>query len=300
MMDKVTILLVPFALLFYSCSSGSRELDVPNSEHLYMNAIAPHSSLHLEVETGVTLPIIGGDAKQERKIELTALHNNEPVVEKRTSSGFVLQLDRRLDVGDKIRLTATSEKLPPVYAEAQVLEAPKLYGATGEWITSEEGMRRVQVQLSIEPTKEVAYYRVIVRSDWYSESIGMPVPELKEREIITFGNPLFPQPKDQLFNEASNAPFALISTQNQSDLIFSYYDVKIENSSEAPFQIDWKYTAQVELQRISKDYYLYLLTCMESDNNNAFENPIKVHSNVRGGFGIFEIYSPAITTLSIQ
>lgn len=283
-----------------SCIKGSRELDVPTSEHLYINAVASVSSTEIKIEAGVTQPIIGEKSKKESNIELSVLWNNDPVNVRNTGTDFIIDLNRQLNTSDKLTITATSENLSSVYAEAQVLEAPKLYSATGEWISSEEGVGRVQVKLSIEPTNEIAYYRVIVRSDWLAKSLGLQSVELAEREIITLGNPLFPQPKDQLFSETSNSPFALISVQNQSELIFSYYDVKIESTPDAPFPIDWEYTAQVELQRISKDYYLYLLTCMESENNNAFENPIKVHSNVSGGFGIFEIYSPAIINIPMQ
>lgn len=287
-------------LLFTSCINGSREIDVPKSEHLYINAIASTSSTEVKVEADFTQPIIGESKAMERKIVLNAFCNNDPVKVKYIGTDFILELNRGLKAGDKLTLSATSENLSAVSAECEVLDAPKVLNATGEWIISENGDDKVQVKLQIEPSDEIRYYRVIIRTDWHSKTSGLPPGEYVEREIITLGNSLFPQPKDQLFNEANNAPFALITSRNETNLAFEYYDQKIENTPNDPFQLDWKYSAEVELQRISKDYYLYLLSCMGSENNNAFENPIKIHSNINGGFGIFEIYSPTIMPIEMQ
>lgn len=299
-MNKITLLLGLLVLFFTSCFNGSRELEVPKSKHIYINSISSASSTELRVKAGITIPLIGANGNSENDIELSAHHNSTPIVVKKDGASFIIKLDRELNANDEISLIATSEGIPSISTVARVLDAPKLLRAKGEWVHFDEGSSRVQVKLSIEPTKEVAYYRLIVRSKWYSESLGVSPGTLLERKIVTLGNPLFPQQKDQLFNEVNNAPFALLSLKNESDVTFSYYDVKFENSPDAPVKMDWEYSAEVELQRISKDYYLYLLTCMDSENNNAFENPIKIHSNIIGGFGIFEIYTPLTTPILMK
>lgn len=294
-MDRIaTILLV--ALSLSSCMTGSRDLDFPESRHLYLNAVAPASATEIRVSAGLTKPIVGQGTPMESKIELTAFVNGTPTEVEPSEEGYLLRPKRGLVAGDEIALSATSAGMPSISAKCRVPAAPTLLSARGEWIPAKEGKSRVRVRLSVEPTDGMAYYRVIVRSNWYAESLGMLPGDFREQEIITFGNPLFPQPQDQLFNEARNAPFALVALQKGSELTFEYYDWKLEDPEG---RFDWVYQAKVELQHLSKDYYLYLLSCLNSESNNAFENPVKIHSNVRDGFGILAIYSPAVIPIEI-
>ena len=56
----------------------------------------------------------------------------------------------------------------------------------------------------------------------------------------------------------------------------------------------------IDLQSISKSYYLYLKSRSASSNsNNFFSEPIQIHNNVEGGIGILGSYSSNVRKINL-
>ena len=55
----------------------------------------------------------------------------------------------------------------------------------------------------------------------------------------------------------------------------------------------------VDLQSISRDYYLYLQTRSNAKNNNFFSEPVQVFSNISGGTGIMGSYTSNIVKITL-
>ena len=53
----------------------------------------------------------------------------------------------------------------------------------------------------------------------------------------------------------------------------------------------------VDLQSISREYFLYLQTRSNARNNNFFSEPVQVYSNIIGGIGILGTYTSNVTKI---
>lgn len=66
---------------------------------------------------------------------------------------------------------------------------------------------------------------------------------------------------------------------------YTYYNPPFKNEVKAEQKI------RVELQSISKSYYLYLKTRPASGGDDPFSEPVKIHNNVHDGIGIMGSFS---------
>ncbi len=276
-------------------------IDVKFDKHLYINGIISKESLNLPLDIAFATPIVETQVVED-DIKLAARLNNQNIDISHENGKYILNLDRHLKEKDRIELRVKLRS-GEVYSQCEVLSSPIISVANGSWKDDTEGPNsvRVNVVLSSLQSDVITYYRLIVRSIWYDdrpENEDMQ-NELLEKQIITVANPLFEQPKYELFTLAKDAPFAIFSLQNQDSFSFDYPEYLFVNYDN-PLIPKRKYKAEIELQRISKEYFLYLKTYMDSQNNTAFDNPIKVYSNVQNGFGCFSIYSSTIMPLSIN
>jgi hypothetical protein len=65
-------------------------------------------------------------------------------------------------------------------------------------------------------------------------------------------------------------------------------------------QKDIKKEVYINLQTISKGYYLYLRTRDASDNSNDFfSEPIQIFNNVEGGIGILGSYTSSVKKIDL-
>lgn len=60
-----------------------------------------------------------------------------------------------------------------------------------------------------------------------------------------------------------------------------------------------KIEVYVELQSISKSYYLYMKTISNYSTDNFFSEPVQIHNNIKGGIGIFGSYTKNIARFDI-
>lgn len=60
-----------------------------------------------------------------------------------------------------------------------------------------------------------------------------------------------------------------------------------------------KLEVYVELQSISKSYYLYMKTISNYSTDNFFSEPVQIHNNIKGGIGIFGSYTKNVYRFDI-
>jgi hypothetical protein len=60
-----------------------------------------------------------------------------------------------------------------------------------------------------------------------------------------------------------------------------------------------KIEVYVDLQSISKSYYLYMKTISNYSGENYFSEPVQIHNNIKGGIGIFGSYTKNIARFDI-
>ena len=84
----------------------------------------------------------------------------------------------------------------------------------------------------------------------------------------------------------------------QYSLTFSVADnIDVYKSGKSPLVI--KRELYVDLQSISREYYLYLQTRSNAKNNNFFSEPVQVYTNIDGGMGILGSYTSNLRKITL-
>ena len=82
----------------------------------------------------------------------------------------------------------------------------------------------------------------------------------------------------------------------QYPLKFSVADnIDVYKPGKAPLIL--KKELYVDLQSISREYYLYLQTRSNARNNNFFSEPVQVYTNIDGGIGVLGSYTSNLTKI---
>jgi hypothetical protein len=134
--------------------------------------------------------------------------------------------------------------------------------------------------------KQVDYYFTfddIVSGKNNTSNVGPPT-SLDNNEYNVFS--------DELFN-GKEYPLSFYVTNNVARPLPGY-------ESEYEFKYSSKKEVYVNIQQISKSYYLYLKSrSASSQGNNLFSEPIQIHNNVVGGIGILGAYTSQVFKLDL-
>lgn len=290
-------------LTLSGCQPKEVEVILPRESHLYLNGINSSTESELILEVGTTRDILSQSVDHERPDEVhfnAKLNGNELMVYNNENSLFV-KIPQKLFPEDNVEISCVAKGYPPISSVATVPTPPHISDVKGMWLNKyedKESKVRVMFRLTADENEAISYYRIIVRSRWYDKNNVIPLESLEEKEIITLGNPLFDQPENEIIQLKENAPFAIIKTDTDMSISIEYKQQWLEDRDNM-FGIEWIYQSELEVQHLSYDYFHYMQTIMASDANNAFENPVKLYSNIKGGFGLFTLYSPTLIEINM-
>lgn len=240
------------------------------------------------------------------EVKISISGNSVPLVKKTAGSGHYIYTGNKelLKPGDEISITCSSEGYSNIIAEERAPSRPIPLSAKGEWIINEgEGKDKMLVRLRFRDYKnEHNYYRLIVRSRTIFP--GQEAGGFILKEVMAGSDPVLAQINNTLKQE-DRLPYVIFPDElidgREYELIFYYKDECFEKYKGSPLYIPGtKYEAQVELQALSKNLYLYMSSFLLNRNNDAFSEPVKVHSNITGGYGIAGIFSPVQMPIEIN
>jgi len=81
------------------------------------------------------------------------------------------------------------------------------------------------------------------------------------------------------------------------DVSYTYY---LDSIQEGGFNRSENAEYVIDLQTLSKSYYLYLITSSKYSSDDMFAEPVQIHSNVIGGTGIVGNYSHRLIPLKLS
>lgn len=142
------------------------------------------------------------------------------------------------------------------------------------------------VSINVLGNKQVDYYFTfddIVSGKNNTSTVGPPT-SLDNNEYNVFS--------DELFN-GKEYPLSFYVTNNVAQPLPGY-------ESDYEFKYPLKKEVYVDIQQISKSYYLYLKSRSANNSSNGiFSEPIQIHNNVVGGIGILGAYTSRVFKLDL-
>lgn len=220
--------------------------------------------------------------------------------------------------GETLRITASSPGLDPVEATVQLSSPPtilkvdtinhsKLYYWTFEeeyYPDYVEGDLSFDMTVHIKDPRGVAnYYRIFPYLIVTYKDGNVFTSEILD---IDSNDPVLSNTNNSFFDSEENEGYF-----NFSDELF--------DGKEYPLKLSWRLwmsstiyhyeeiislEAVVELQELSKEYYLYEISreaaSRAEEGGGLFSEPVQIFSNINGGIGIFASYAKTTYNISIE
>jgi hypothetical protein len=217
--------------------------------------------------------------------------------------------------GSLYRIEAEVPGLPPVWAEVSLPEpvaivsidttmTKRVYEDT--YYSHTDILIKAKVRFS-DPADKENYYRITVMSlsGSYSGQKNMPydpeMPVMVHYNTVWYpaaNDPLInPQREDDLFGSPQENRYSLFSDELISG---RSYELKLDMAFSARDTTLYEFTHFiVDLQSISKDLYLYLISSSahERSKDNPLAEPVIVYSNVNNGLGVIGAVTSSRSTI---
>lgn len=205
-----------------------------------------------------------------------------------------------LKSSDKIEIFSNTDKYGNVYGSDIVPKLAKIKNVDTEWFTNNEDEDFLRVYTTIEDIpNEKNYYRIIIKVKHTWDY--MPESEWREKEVFIDQEPIF---RD--ITESINLGGEDFSYKIFSDGIFSNRSYKLnvyikDDKFDRPEDIksNHKYFIQVEVHSISEAMYKYLKSVELALKQDSFQEPIKLYTNISGGYGVIGAYNKTFVIKAI-
>jgi len=209
------------------------------------------------------------------------------------------KFDALLHPGDKIEIAGYSQAHGHVAGTDLVPNPPQILAVTPEWFTgTEDGISYLRTKIRIKDRpNEDNYYRIVIHTktvfaeDNPDEIIWTTSKVYLDQEILfkdiagTLGNTdtnLFAIFSDEIFQGQEYSLNVYIQEDN-----FSAWGARQQH-------------VNVEIHSLSGNLYRYLRSLELAANDDHFSEPVKIFSNINGGYGILGTYTIDQMTIEIK
>ncbi|GAF03074.1 DUF4249 domain-containing protein [Saccharicrinis fermentans] len=226
------------------------------------------------------------DANLEVKI------NNLPVgvvYDHSTNEHRYYRFEASLNPKDKIEVTGDSQSHGYVKGQDIVPNPPQILAVTPEWFTGiKDGISYLRTKIKIKDIPdEDNFYRIVIHDKVIFEESSPEEAKWFTSDIYVDQEILF---KDILgtLGETNTSLFAIFSDklfQGQEYLLNVY--IRKDNFS----ALNAEHYVKVEILSLSENLYRYLRSLELATNGDNFSEPVKIFTNIDGGFGVFGSYT---------
>ncbi|MDR2682263.1 MAG: DUF4249 domain-containing protein [Dysgonamonadaceae bacterium] len=288
-MKKYNLLFLGCVLSFFACEKEIKFKGDETEPQLTLN-----SFLTPDTTVGVHLSksrfFLSNEAGFPNVLNaVVTLSKNGEVIEtlRETGDGYYAA-NYRPAIGDRLQLKASAPGLNPVEASADILPAPLILSVE---TTNPSNDDNFIVTLK-DPSETADYYRIDLSARFYDE-----------KNDVYYTNSVYFDSDDIVFDSGVNDPFG--ENRNTfyvfSDELFNGKEYKLKLNVSNAYQ-EAKQEVYVDLQHITKDYYLYLKSRDAAGTGNEagglFTEPVQIYNNIRGGVGILGSYTSSVYRLS--
>lgn len=232
--------------------------------------------------------------------------------------------------GDKLKITAKNSNYSEVSASTEIIPAnpilsvdtnsvilektpllsynynsPTVVDTLGYLINNE-----LKLKMNFnDPANQENFYKVSLRMKLYFSDGSTQIGKYYfSSEDVVFGNTsasgIFDESTTNYYNVFSDElfngkPYGLKLSANFYSYVYSNNVPSKLKSKDEPVNVT-KNELIVELQSISKSYYLYLKTRDASSSYvDFFSEPVQIYSNIKGGIGVFGSYNTATFKINV-
>ena len=218
----------------------------------------------------------------------------------------------RSKTGDRLRITASAPGLHPVECSTEILPAPEILSAEITKIQDELFDHEVSLTLR-DPAALANYYRLnLYLKIYFSEEYFIYMPAHFHSDDAPFSTTEFPMGDfGNRYHIFTDAVFNGIEYPLKLQVV-ARYDSKGDNEVDGsdskkndprdniePVNME----LYVDLQHITKDYYLYLKSRSSARGNDfggMFSEPTQIFNNIQGGIGILGSYASTIYKFPLE
>jgi hypothetical protein len=202
--------------------------------------------------------------------------------------------------GDKIELSGQTAEHGTVQGVDYVPSPPQIKSVNYEWFTGDDNYSylRTLITISDRPSSK-NYYRILIQEKTIPDYDGAPTEDELEwintevyiDQEIVFNN-IDGVAGDSKFNHTYRIfPNDLFQGKDYT------LNVYIRKDSGNPWGTVERRLVRVEIQSLTESLYLYLRSVEIASNQDYFQEPVKVYSNIKEGYGILGIYNPSEKTI---
>jgi hypothetical protein len=220
-----------------------------------------------------------------------------------------------LAAGDRLEFSAETARHGRVSASDVMPAAAVVSGLKAEWFADPSGDSYLRTLVTVDdPAGESNYYRFAIRStarfrqtytDYVEDADGRHVPVTVTREVEETEEHEVYTDHEILFNRIDNFPSSE-SWKQVSDEMFdgrSYtFDLYINLSREPYLGYQSEFLGQsvtVDVHTLSAAAFRHLRSKDVYDDSDNLSEPVRIYSNVEGGYGIFGLYNVASRTVDL-
>lgn len=198
-----------------------------------------------------------------------------------------------LSAGDKIEVTGQAAEHGTVYGVDYVPQPPQIKSINYEWFTGEDNYSylRTRITISDRPGSK-NYYRIVIYEKTISDSAGAPTEDELEWNLLEVY-----VDQEILFNNiegvAGDSKFAHTYRIFPNDL-FQGKDYTLNvyvRKDSGSFWGPERKLVKVKIQSLTESLYKYLRSVEIASNQDYYQEPVKVYSNINGGYGVLGIYN---------
>lgn len=329
----ISTILIAFSLLIVSCENEIEFKGNETSSLLVVNSFCTPDSV-VKVLVSKSKFFLQDDTSFDFVNNADVnLWINDVKIEKMESIGDGYYIGTyKPKIGDKIKITAKNNDFSEVSGTTDIIQSVNILsvdtttkllentpilgyrdGEYGNYNNDTIGyITNRQINFSInfdDPVNVKNYYRLFVTlRNHYPGGLYFDSPYYFNSDDLVFGSNtsggIFSEGNYSYFHEFSDDLFegkkySLKFYSNQYEYVY-FKDVEKSKSTEIDEFTPIKSELIIDVQSISKSYYLYIKTRAANENVvELFSEPVQIYSNIKGGIGVIGSYTHSVYKVEI-
>lgn len=281
--------------IFQSCENDVHFKDKQSSPKMVVNSIINASEGQKQLKLSESV-FVFGDQKpkpvENAELQLKINGIETPLTFEETKESHRYYSFRAdFKSGDKVEISGKSLEHNPIYVVDYVPEPVEITGVKTEWFTGKADNKsylRTLITLRDKP-REKNFYRVVIRVKDIYEHNGKDETDWIQYDVHVDQEPLFNHIPNTPWNE--NPDTYRIFSDELIDGKEYTLNVYLQMDRDNPWGAVPQTFIKAEIHTLSENLYRYLRSVELARETDYFAEPVKIFSNIQGGYGIMGIYN---------
>lgn len=217
---------------------------------------------------------------------------NTPTFLKEKNKKVYYNFTSTLKPGDKVEVSSKTAEYGNVYGADLIPKPAKIKSIDTKWFENTKGNNFLKINTTIEDIpKEKNYYRIVIKNKHSWDYT--PEVEWEEKQVFIDQEPIFKNITESINLGGEDFNYKIFSDGMFSDKSYTLNvyirDDKFDRAED--IKNNHKHFIKVEIHSISETMYKYLKSVELALKQDNFQDPIKLHTNIDGGYGVIGAYN---------